>query len=231
LPYLEGELPPGEAARVEKHLRDCEDCRVKFFRLRVGHQSARELRRLESAGPLPEPKFEDLMADLGRTPSGRRRRWIHAWENWLYARTTPRLVQGLFVLALVLAALLAISNRRILFRDRAGEEIKLQAMDPGDFYPLRIPDLASNTRPRIVTEGYVRDVRIDEEERTLHFKLAEIPQGAGPYIVCEIMSPIRMTLPREGSRVRVYGVARYDGQPGREWHEVNPVLNIAVLKN
>jgi hypothetical protein len=104
-------------------------------------------------------------------------------------------------------------------------------MDPGDFYPLRIPDLASNTRPRIVTEGYVRDVRIDEEERTLHFKLAEIPQGADPYIVCEIMSPIRMTLPREGSRVRVYGVARYDGQPGREWHEVNPVLNIAVLKN
>jgi hypothetical protein len=30
--------------------------------------------------------------------------------------------------------------------------------------------------------------------------------------------------------VRIYGVARYDGQPGRMWYEVNPVLNIALLK-
>jgi len=30
--------------------------------------------------------------------------------------------------------------------------------------------------------------------------------------------------------VRVYGTARYDAQPGRGWHEVNPVLTLAVLK-
>lgn len=39
-----------------------------------------------------------------------------------------------------------------------------------------------------------------------------------------------MAIPREGSRVRVYGMARYDSQPGRGWHEVNPVMKIDVLK-
>ena len=44
------------------------------------------------------------------------------------------------------------------------------------------------------------------------------------------MRRAEIPVPAEGSRVRVYGVARFDAQAGRGWHEVNPVLDIAVLK-
>ncbi len=171
-----------------------------------------------------------MMADMGEIVTGRHR-WARLWENWLYALTTPRVVQGLTALVLVLSALLVVSNRRVLFGERESVTVKRSAMDFSNFRPLSIPEIRLNTQPHISTEGYVRDLHVDKEEGTVHFKLVEIPQGSGPFVVCEIISPIGISLPREGSRVRVYGVARYDAQPGREWHEVNPVLNIAVLKH
>jgi hypothetical protein len=229
VPYLEGELPPREAKRVEKHLLDCGRCRAIFGRLRAGHRSAQQLRHLSPDGAHPAPEFETMMADVGEIVPVRHK-WVRAWEDWFYALTTPRLVQVLMVLVLALTAVLVVSNRRYLFGDRNSGLDKSTALKFSEFHPLSIPELQSNTRPHIAIEGYVRDVHIDQEEGTLHFTLAEIPQGLGPFVICEIMSPIGMPIPRDGNRVRVYGVARYDAQPGREWYEVNPVLNIAVLK-
>jgi Putative zinc-finger len=229
VPYLEGSLLPGEAKRLEKHLGDCESCRAMFGKLQAGHKLAQRLPDLVLEGAQRIPEFETIMADMGAIVTTRHR-WYRAWENRLYALTTPRLVQGLTLLVFVLLALLVVSNRRILFGERKNIASQSSALDFSGFHPLRIPEIQSNTQPYIAMEGYVRDVRVDQEEKTLHFKLVEVPQGSGPFIVCEILSPIPITLPHEGSRVRVYGVARYDAQPGREWHEVNPVLNIAVLK-
>jgi hypothetical protein len=230
VPYLEGALRPRETEGVERHLRACAKCRAVFVRLRAGDQSARELRRFGREEAHRPPEFETMKAEV-REVVAKRDRWARAWEDRFYELTTPRTVQILAGLVLVLGLLLVVSNRRVLFGGRNGKAAKPFALDVSDFHPLRIPEIQSNTRARITTEGYVRDVRLDEEEGTLQFKLAEIPQGAGPFVVCEIMSPIGIARPREGSLVRVYGVARYDGQPGREWHEVNPVLDIAVLKN
>jgi hypothetical protein len=230
VPYLEGRLQPRQAKRLEKHMRDCQSCRAMFVRLRAGHQLAQRLRHLSPDGAHRVPEVEAMMDNIGEIAAGRHR-WARAWENLFYALTTPRVVQGLTVLVLVLLTLLVVSNRRVLFGERNGVTAKSSALDFSDFHPLSIPEIQSNTQPHISTEGYVREMHVDKEERTLHFKLAEMPQGAGPFVVCEIISPMGMPLPREGSRVRVYGVARYDAQPGREWHEVNPVLNIAVLKH
>jgi len=229
VPYLEGELPPREAKRVEKHLADCGRCRALFGRLRAGLRSARQLRHLGPEDAHPAPEFEAMMADIDDMVPVRHK-WVRAWEDWFYALTTPRLVQVLMVLVLALAAALVFSNRRSWLGDRTGGPDKTTAFKFSEFALLRIPELQSNTRPHIAIEGYVRDVHIDREEGTLHFTLAEIPQGSGAFVICEIMSPSGMMLPRDGNRVRVYGVARYDSQPGREWYEVNPVLNISVLK-
>jgi len=229
VPYLEGELAPGEAKRLEKHLLECGQCRALFGRLRAGHRSAQQLHHLRPEDASSAPEFEAMMADIGdKVPV--RHKWIRAWEDWFYALTTPRVVQVLMALVLVLAAALLVSNRRSPLGDRTGGPDKSTALKFSEFHPLRIPELQANTRPHIAIEGYVRDIHIDREEGTLHFTLAEIPQGLGPFVICEIMSPSGMTLPRDGNRVRVYGVARYDDQPGRKWYEVNPVLNIAVLK-
>lgn len=101
---------------------------------------------------------------------------------------------------------------------------------PGEFTPRAIGEFAANGRGRVFTEGFVHDVYFDEQERTLHIKLLESPHRAEPFVICEVREPGRMAIPPEGSRVRVYGSARFDAQPGRGWHEVNPVERIAVLE-
>jgi hypothetical protein len=63
------------------------------------------------------------------------------------------------------------------------------------------------------------------------FKLVESRGASQPFVVCEIVSPIRIEAPRVGSHVRVYGVARYDAQSDRNWYEVNPIFEIATLNH
>ena len=229
VPYLEGRIPPGEAKRLEKHMCACRHCQVLFVRLRAGHRWAQELGHIEPEAVPVAPEFAAGRAEVAGAVAGRRR-WARLGESWIDALITPRGVLVLSLLVLAQSALLVVSNRKALFGERAVVAAKPGALDVRDFHPLRIPELPSNTKTRIATEGYVRNVHVDEEENTLHFLLAEIPEGSGPFVVCEIMSPLVMSIPREGSRVRVYGVARYDAQPGRHWHEVNPVLNIDVLQ-
>jgi len=134
------------------------------------------------------------------------------------------------VLVLIQATFLLISNRGFVFGGRGGAAISLSATDLKEFRQLSIPELKSNTQPHIATDGYVQDVHTDEEEGTIAFKLVDSKHASGSFVVCEIMNPIHMPAPAEGSHVRVYGVARYDAQTDRKWYEVNPVLNISVLK-
>lgn len=97
------------------------------------------------------------------------------------------------------------------------------------FQAVSILDLPRNTMPHIVTEGYVSELRLDPDG-DMTFRLVEDINDPNPFIVCEIIKPIRIPAPAIGSRVRVYGVSRYDGQPDRQWYEVHPVLNIEVVK-
>ncbi len=64
----------------------------------------------------------------------------------------------------------------------------------------------------------------------LSFKLVDELGRPGPFIICEIIDPIKLAPPSVGSRVRVYGVSRYDGQADHNWYEVHPVLNIEVVR-
>jgi hypothetical protein len=82
-----------------------------------------------------------------------------------------------------------------------------------------------------MAEGYVSEVRINDEDGDLSFKLVEDLKSPGPFIVCEIIDPIKLTPPKVGSRVRVYGVSRYDGQDNHNWYEVHPVLNIEEVRH
>jgi len=220
LPYLDGEIEPRAARRVERHLLDCAWCREILVRLRAGHRMARSLRRLGWATdlgavpiPLPEP--------------GPRR---VGWPDWFDRLATPRAASALAAVVLLQLALLVVSNRGVLFGKHRGVAVKAGALDLDDFRPLSIRDLKFNTRPHVATEGYVYDVHTDADEGTVAFKLAESADPAAPFVVCEIMSPIGIPAPPERSYVRVYGVARYDAQTDRKWYEVNPVLDINVLK-
>ncbi len=81
-----------------------------------------------------------------------------------------------------------------------------------------------------MAEGYVSEIRYDEEDGDLVFKLVDDPHHAQPFIVCEIINPINLTPPAVGSRVRVYGVSRYDAKADHQWYELHPVLNIELAR-
>jgi len=226
LPYLEGGLKPRDLRRVEQHLMDCEWCRGLFVRLRAGHRWAQQLPSLA-----PRDEFATMTAaiePMGGGPNYRPR--SHGGLDWLDRLTTTRGVAVLTTVVVLQFVLLVASNRRLLFGQRTGAPVAAVALDLSEFHRLGIRDLKSNTEPHVATQGFVRNVHADEAEGTVAFKLFEDRSGSGPFVVCEIMSPISMPAPREGSYVRVYGVARYDAQTQRNWYEVNPVLNIAPVK-
>jgi hypothetical protein len=95
---------------------------------------------------------------------------------------------------------------------------------------VSIAGIEHNTEPHVVAEGYVSEVRIDNEDGDLTFKIVDDIRQAQPFIVCEIINPKKLAPPPVGSRVRVYGVSRYDNQQNHNWYEVHPVLNIEVVR-
>jgi hypothetical protein len=206
LAHIQGELPRAEAGRLDEHLTGCPKCRDLFERTRSGHEAGRWLGRFPPGPPPRLPEFEEIWA--GRGPDRRLRALVPSLD--------ARIILAVAAAGL---ALLVLSHR-------------LRVPDPAakGFTPLAISEFATNTRSRVVTEGFVHNVYFDAEERTLHIKLAEGPRTAEPFVICEIRNPRGLTIPEEGSRVRVYGTARYDDQPGRGWHEVNPVAEIALLR-
>lgn len=213
VPYLEGGLRPREARRLERHLAGCRPCEDLIARLRAGHQAARRLGRRPPDLSPRLPEFEEIWA---RRPS--------------VPRLSPAFaVPALLAVAAGLVMLVVVSNRAMNSRSRPGLVASRDSQAGPEFTPLAIREFARNSRDRIVTEGFVHNVYYDEQERTLHIKLVEGLQDPEPFVICEIRDVRGLTIPQQGSRVRVCGLARFDAQPGRGWHEVNPVMDIAVL--
>ena len=219
--YLNGELAPREVKQIEDHLLDCGACREKLARMRGGHLFAGQLPRLtpqrdgwraiEAALEAEDSRpVKDAVASAGRG--------IVIRPSFAIAAAAIVLVVfGLLVVLIVRSG----DNR---------EEGALIAFEALDFHPVSIADIQHNTQPHVVAEGYVSEVRIDHEDGDLVFKLVEDVQKAHPFIICEILNPERLAPPRVGSRVRVYGVSRYDNKEDHNWYEVHPVLNIEVVR-
>lgn len=102
-------------------------------------------------------------------------------------------------------------------------------IDRDEFHKVSIAAIDERTEPHIVVEGYVLEASYNSEETALSFKLVESLTRRTPFIVCEIISPIKLSLPPVSSRVRVYGVSRYDGQADHQWYEVHPVMKIEAI--
>ncbi len=226
MPYLEGALPTGVRERLEAHLARCPGCREPLSRLRTGHEAGRELGRLVPDVRRRPPEFEALRARADGSGSLPTPSWLRL-PSVLAVRPMAR-VLGVVLLALTV---LLITSKRISTRgDAARADLSATARGTRSFTPLSIAAFEPNTKSLVVTEGLVTGVYFDEMEKTLHIKLVEPGEKTEPFVICEVRSPGRMAIPQEGNRVRVYGMARFDPQPGRGWNEVNPVTNIDILK-
>jgi hypothetical protein len=219
LSYLDGEVPPREQERLERHLAGCRTCADLLTRLRSGHEAGRRFGRLGRAAFQP-PEFEEIWEGIAVAPG----------RSLLQTLSTPLAVRILIALVLAQSVLLVVSLWKIPWSAAGRQVVSARPGAIRGFTPLRIGEFTSNSSPHVFTEGFVQNVYFDQDEKSLHIKLVETPHQLEPFVICEIRDLAGMTIPRQGSRVRVFGTARYDAQPGRGWHEVNPVLTLAVLK-
>jgi hypothetical protein len=223
--YLNGELATREIKQIEDHLLDCGDCRTRIAQMRSGHRFAGQLTRATPQRDAWNAIEAALDAEQSRSSKGA----SPGRGGWRGVIVRPGFaVAGIVVVIGLLALLIALNRSPANERDE--QSLIAGAFEPRDFHRVAIADIQLNTEPHVVAEGYVSEVKIDDEDGDLTFKLVDDIRKSGPFIVCEIINPKRLTLPSIGSRVRVYGVSRYDNQENHKWYEVHPVLNIEVVR-
>jgi hypothetical protein len=220
--YLNGELEPNTVKRIEDHLLDCDSCRLRLARLRNGHRLAQEMPRFT---PQRDP-WTAIEAAIEARPAQIETRGV----GWRELVSKPGFALGVIGLVALIAAVIVATDRRAPADQRATPLIA-EALDLSGFHAVSIADIEQNQKPHVMTEGYVSEVRVDDQDGDLRFKLVDELGRPGPFIVCEIIDPIKLKAPSVGSRVRVYGVSRYDGQADHNWYEVHPVLNIEVVRH
>ena len=221
--YLSGELEADSIKRVEAHLLDCGPCRTRLAHMRNGHRLAQELPRLTPRND-PWAAIEAAISDSH--PSASPARAVPRLREYVLKPGFALAVLG--IVALV-AALLVASNKGGAQEEESAASMVAEALDLREFHTVNIADIEQNQKPHVVAEGYVSEVSVNDEDGDLSFKLVDDLGQPGPFIICEIIDPIRLNPPSVGSRVRVYGVSRYDGQADHNWYEVHPVLNIELV--
>ncbi|HJQ68619.1 MAG TPA: hypothetical protein VKA70_06590 [Blastocatellia bacterium] len=220
--YLHGELDRARAGRVEDHVLDCLICRAHLARIRDGHRFAEQTPRLRPERDVWSAIEAAIQSDGLHAQHPAAGRAI-ASPFWRAPSFNRRLAAAVAVIALIAVGLIVALDRR-----EAGEmawPAIAERFDEKEFHEVSISNISTNTKPHVVAEGFVSEVRIDRDG-DLTFRLVEDLEQGEPFIVCEIIEPIRLEAPSVGSRVRVYGVSRYDDQENHRWHEVHPVLNI-----
>lgn len=222
--YIDGELNEAKTKQLEDHLLDCNSCRAQVTRLRDGQRLIAKLSRRK-----PQTDgWDNLAAALNHSSDARlpilpKRRFAIRRE-WLLSPWAAVGILAVMVIALSLALILNEREPREIYATNIFEQV-----DRDEFHPVDIAQMEHNKAPHVVAEGYVSEVKISDEDGDLMFKLVKDIGRPSPFIICEIISPINLEPPVVGSRVRVYGVSRYDAEEGREWYEVHPVLNIEAL--
>ena len=222
--YVHGELGPARTRAIEDHLFQCGECRARLARIQTGHRLASHL-PLEA--PARDP-WKAIEAALSPAPHIEHAGETEARPAKLAALQRSRsLVVALGVLSaiLIVALVVALGHRK------QANPPERDSLDIREFQPVSIAEMERTTKAHVMAEGYVSEVRINDEDGDLSFKLVDTLGHSDPFIVCEIIDPIRIDPPSVGSRVRVYGVSRYDNQENHNWYEVHPVLGIEVVRH
>lgn len=221
--YVNGELESSALKRVEDHLIDCGSCRTRLVHLRNGHRLAQQLPKLT---PRNDP-WSAIEAEIEASRSA----VAHPAPNRLRALwMQPGFALATILLIALVGAFVAIRNAGARPEQEGAASLVAEALDLSQFHLVNIADIERNQKPHVVAEGFVSEVIADADGDS-KFRLVDELGRPGPFIICEIIDPIKVRTPSVGSRVRVYGVSRFDSQPHHNWYEVHPVLNIEVVRD
>lgn len=208
--YIHGLLPASKAKKIKIHLAACAACNGLVERMRT-------VERLISELPSVSPNRNLWSGIEGALPlGGPMHSYVPLWKK----------VAIVAVFGLISGVLGAVTYGKL-----SGRSLNLSStVRLSEFSRVPIERIATNTQPHIVTEGYVSELRINGEDGDRMFKLVDDLHRPGSFVICELIDPLDLPAPPVGSRVRVYGVSRYDNKTDHEWHELHPVLNIEILK-
>jgi putative zinc finger protein len=204
--YLDGAASPSITRRLEKHLLDCSGCRARLVRMR----EAKKL--LGALPPVAAIPFERL----NLRPHTRVARLF----------VVPSIVRHFAADALVATALFI--GFTLLYTHTASARNRL--FDSSSFRALAIRAVASTHDPHVIVQGVVATLPGDDDDEGSHrFRLSD-PNDPKAFVVCEILDgDTSLRVPKSGSRVRVWGVSRYDSSPDHQWSEIHPVLRVEIL--
>ena len=206
--YLQGNLSGVSAQRLEDHLTNCDSCRKRLSKLKHADTAAKQLPREQA----PAHAWAAIQVSLHRAiVPDRPRIWM------------PRIQAIAGTAAGLIAALL-------VFAFWSGQELRASRFDREAYRQIPLSQISHTEEPHVSTIGYVSEVSVDEDEGDLTFKLVDNLQRPTHFVVCEIIPSFKMDTPPVGSRIRVYGVTRYDSKADHQWFEVHPVLNIEPVR-
>ena len=139
-----------------------------------------------------------------------------------HTRGTFRFIRHFAADALVASVLFAAFT--LLYTHAASARIR--PFDFSSFRKVPVSDVAATPDPHVIVEGVVSELRGDFKEGSDRFRLSD----GDAYVVCEILDGDPLKAPKPGSRVRVWGVSRYDASPDHRWFEIHPVLKVEVVR-
>ncbi len=204
--YLDGAASPSITRRIEKHLLDCSGCRARLVRMRDAKKLLGEL------PPVAAMPFERLdlrpRARVARVSFG-----------------VPAIVRHFAADALVATALFF--GFTLLYTHTASA--RNRPFDSSSFRALAIRAVTDTHDPHVIVQGIVTEDAVNEDDEGSHrFRLTD-PNDRNAFVICEILDGDTLRAPKLGSRVRVWGVSRYDSSPDHQWSEIHPVLRVEVL--
>lgn len=207
--YAHGELPAELVSRMEDHLADCEACRLRLEKIQrldriVTHLPA------EHAAESSWSAIEASILRVHKVPARPRE-----------PRYFLRFAGGMAALLALLLTVILWNDGFLSFIDRGAEEFS-----SGQYREVSLRDIPNTAEPHVFTEGYVSEVRMDQEEGDTMFRLVDDLRRPNHFVICEIIPPMDMKVPEIGSKIRVYGVSRYDNKAEHQWFELHPVMNI-----
>lgn len=227
--YLHKELDLNSVSKLENHLLDCNYCRNQLAQLRSSHSL---IKNLSMVKPKTDP-WQSIESAIINESTAELIKLTKSTSKLYFSYFPSNLKIAAIAVVMLATSLLAtglfISYKKQQVSNNPNKTIKSN-FPRDNFRLVTIDKMPSNTEPHIVTEGYVSELRIAPDGDTT-FRLVEQLGLEEPFIVCEIIDPIRLTPPTIGSKVKVYGVSRYDDKINHKWYEVHPVLNIEPIKH
>jgi Putative zinc-finger len=210
--YAHNELSGDSKKQLESHLEECPDCRLLLAKITDVDHVLINLKRFSAHAD----SWTSIQKGISQNPS--------------VPRFSPLLKGATGAAATILLMFLVFIWGR-------GAVVKQEAeigFDPASYRSISLSQFPHTDEPHVATEGYVAQISYDdeedEEEGDMKFRLVDDLKRPNHFVVCEIIAPYKMQPPPAGSRVRVYGVSRYDGKAQHQWFEVHPVLNIEPIQ-